>query len=99
MRKNAVAELALRDTVNFELLAKEAERLGYEKEPGVRQLVKGMIVQKLVHEKVDAQLPQLPKLTDALLKKGYSEQDVEKILGGNILRVMEAVERAKDLIK
>jgi len=37
----------------------------------------------------------LPKITDALLKKGYSEQDVEKILGGNILRVMEQVERAK----
>jgi membrane dipeptidase len=36
---------------------------------------------------------QLPKITDALLKKGYSEQDVEKILGGNLLRVMEAVER------
>ena len=37
----------------------------------------------------------LPKLTDALLKKGYSEPDVEKILGGNLLRVMEAVERVK----
>jgi len=37
----------------------------------------------------------LPKITDALLKKGYSEADVEKILGGNILRVMEAVERLK----
>jgi len=36
---------------------------------------------------------QLPKLTEALLAKGYSEQDVEKILGGNLLRVMEAVER------
>jgi len=36
---------------------------------------------------------QLPKLTDALLKKGYSDQDVEKILGGNLLRVMDAVER------
>jgi membrane dipeptidase len=35
----------------------------------------------------------LPKITDALLKKGYSEADVEKILGGNILRVMEAVEK------
>ena len=35
----------------------------------------------------------LPRLTDALLKKGYSEQDVEKILGGNLLRVMEQVER------
>src|SRR5262245_856750 len=36
----------------------------------------------------------LPRITDALLKKGYSEQDVEKILGGNILRVMDAVEKA-----
>jgi membrane dipeptidase len=35
---------------------------------------------------------QLPKITDALLKKGYSESDVEKILGGNTLRVMEQVE-------
>jgi membrane dipeptidase len=34
----------------------------------------------------------LPKITDALLKKGYSEADIEKILGGNILRVMEQVE-------
>jgi membrane dipeptidase len=38
----------------------------------------------------------LPKLTDALLKKGYSAQDVEKILGGNLLRVMEQVEKAKN---
>ena len=37
---------------------------------------------------------QLPKITGALLKKGYSEQDVTKILGGNLLRVMEAVEAA-----
>jgi membrane dipeptidase len=36
----------------------------------------------------------LPKITDALLKKGYSEADVTKILGGNLLRVMEAVEHA-----
>ena len=35
----------------------------------------------------------LPKLTDALLKKSYSEVDIQKILGGNILRVMEQVER------
>jgi membrane dipeptidase len=37
---------------------------------------------------------QLPKITDALLKKGYAEKDVTKILGGNILRVMEEVTRA-----
>lgn len=35
----------------------------------------------------------LPKITDALLKKGYSEDDVKKILGENILRVMAEVER------
>ncbi len=37
----------------------------------------------------------LPRITDALLKKGYSEPDIEKILGGNILRVMEQVENLK----
>ena len=35
----------------------------------------------------------LPKITDALLKKGYSEGDVRKILGENTLRVMTEVER------
>ena len=36
----------------------------------------------------------LPKLTEALMAKGYSAADVTKILGGNILRVMEQVEKA-----
>ncbi len=36
---------------------------------------------------------QLPKITTALMAKGYSAADVEKILGGNILRVMEQVEK------
>jgi len=35
----------------------------------------------------------LPRITDALLKKGYSERDVEKVLGENVLRVMAQVER------
>jgi membrane dipeptidase len=35
----------------------------------------------------------LPRITDALLQKGYSEQNIDKILGGNLLRVMEQVER------
>jgi membrane dipeptidase len=34
----------------------------------------------------------LPKITDALLKKSYSEGDVKKILGENTLRVMSEVE-------
>jgi membrane dipeptidase len=36
---------------------------------------------------------QLPKITEALLRKGYPDTDIRKILGGNILRVMEEVER------
>jgi membrane dipeptidase len=35
----------------------------------------------------------LPKITEALLWKGYSEDDVKKILGENTLRLMEDVER------
>ncbi len=35
----------------------------------------------------------LPRLTEALLRKGYSESDIRKILGGNVLRVMEEAER------
>jgi membrane dipeptidase len=37
----------------------------------------------------------LPRLTEALLSKGYREEDIEKILGGNLLRVMEATEKVK----
>lgn len=36
---------------------------------------------------------ELPNLTKELLRRGYSEQDIDKILGGNILRVMEQVEQ------
>jgi membrane dipeptidase len=35
----------------------------------------------------------LPNLTKELLRRGYSEQDIDKILGGNILRAMEEVEK------
>ena len=35
----------------------------------------------------------LPKITQALLDRGYSESDIHKILGGNLLRVFGEVER------
>jgi membrane dipeptidase len=35
----------------------------------------------------------LPKITEALLAKGYSELDVTNILGGNLLRLMARVEQ------
>jgi membrane dipeptidase len=41
----------------------------------------------------------LPKITDALLKKGYSENDVRKILGENILRVLEENRKISEQIK
>jgi membrane dipeptidase len=34
-----------------------------------------------------------PHITYHLLKRGYSEKDIKKILGGNILRVMEEVQK------
>jgi membrane dipeptidase len=36
---------------------------------------------------------ELPNLTAELLRRGYTVEDVSKILGGNVLRVMEEVER------
>ena len=41
----------------------------------------------------------LPRITDALLRKGYSEGDVQKILGGNMLRLMQDVEAASNSMK
>jgi membrane dipeptidase len=40
-----------------------------------------------------ADVAQLPNLTVELLRRGYSESDIDKILGGNMLRVMEEVEK------
>jgi membrane dipeptidase len=36
---------------------------------------------------------EFPNLTKELLRRGYSEEDVDKILGGNVLRLMEQVEQ------
>ena len=38
----------------------------------------------------------LPKITGELQRRGYSDQDVTKILGGNLLRVMEQTELRRD---
>ena len=37
----------------------------------------------------------LPKITNALLKAGYSEADIQKIWSGNVLRVLKAAEDGK----
>jgi len=48
---------------------------------------------------INGQLPQgidspadLPKITAALMARGYSAEDCRKILGGNLLRVFREVE-------
>ena len=41
----------------------------------------------------------LPKITAALLDKGYSEQDVKNILGENILRLLEKVDAVGKTIR
>jgi membrane dipeptidase len=38
----------------------------------------------------------LPKITAELQRRGYSDRDVTKILGGNLLRVMEQTELKRD---
>ena len=37
----------------------------------------------------------LPKITEALMRKGYSDNDIRKILGENLLRVMEQAEKIR----
>ncbi|HSM84893.1 MAG TPA: membrane dipeptidase, partial [Candidatus Limnocylindrales bacterium] len=34
----------------------------------------------------------LPRITEALLQRGYNREDIDKVLGGNFLRVMRQVE-------
>ncbi|WP_067726065.1 dipeptidase [Oceanobacillus damuensis] len=40
----------------------------------------------------------LPKITDELLNRGYSNEDIEKILGKNTLRLLMDVEKAAELV-
>jgi membrane dipeptidase len=40
-----------------------------------------------------ATVADLPNLTVELMRRGYSEADIDKILGGNMLRIMEKVEK------
>ena len=40
-----------------------------------------------------------PKLTEELLRRGHSESDVQKILGGNVLRVLRTAEEVADRLR
>jgi len=41
----------------------------------------------------------LPRITQGLLDRGYSEEDIRKILGGNVLRVFGEVERVSQAMR
>jgi membrane dipeptidase len=41
----------------------------------------------------------LPKITEALLRKGYSDSDVRKILGENTLRILEQAEHVSRILQ
>jgi membrane dipeptidase len=41
----------------------------------------------------------LPKITEALLQRGYSPGDVKKILGENMLRVFRNVEQVRSEVQ
>ncbi len=40
-----------------------------------------------------------PRLTEELLRRGYSEADVHKVLGGNILRAFREAGRVADRLR
>jgi membrane dipeptidase len=41
----------------------------------------------------------LPKITEALYQRGYKAADIQKILGGNLMRVFSEVEKTAKLIQ
>ena len=85
------ANQALTETITFELLAAEAEKLGYLDDPEIVQMAKSMAVQKLVAEKVDRQLKKTP-LTEEQLKAYYDAHPEEfskpTLAKGRVLMVL-----------
>jgi alpha-beta hydrolase superfamily lysophospholipase len=68
-------------------LAKWMDAVGIDRASFVGHSMGGYIVADL------ASVAHFPNLTAELRRRGYAEEDIEKILGGNILRVMEEVEK------
>lgn len=68
---------------SFRLEAEEKIRERKDDFDGVTRLPRGL-----------EDCSKLPDLTRAILERGYSEVDVRKILGGNLLRVFREVQMA-----
>lgn len=69
-------DMAVRDAVNFEILAEEAKRLGYFDAPEIQQMVKSLAVQKLVKERVDKK-HEATVLSEADLRGYYDAHQAE----------------------
>ena len=70
------AQEALEDVVTFELLAAEAKNLGYDQNPDIVEQIKRMMVQRLVADKIDKELPRTILTEDEL--KGYFDSHPEE---------------------
>ena len=61
--------------------------------PAAGMTMVGVITGGIVAVKVGLETAAgLPSITRTLLERGYSREDIGKILGGNLLRVFEAVQ-------
>lgn len=65
-------------------------RAGRDARPGLRSVLGGIDIHDEQLEGF-AGIHHLPRVTQALLDRGYAEDDVAKVLGGNFLRVFETV--------
>ena len=91
------AERALRETIDFEVLAAEAEKAGYFADPDIVRTIKSMAVQKLVAAKVDRVNP--PELLTEEQLSAYYKDHVDEftrpaIAKGRVLMVRKDREGA-----
>ena len=79
--KSPARRRELLDTlIRFELLAQEAERLGLDERPEIRQSQKQMMIRQLIREVLPERLPKLEEITDEDLRAAYEarRQDYER---------------------
>ncbi len=55
------------------------------------QSIVGVATDPTIYPKDLESITKLPMVTRGLVHRGYSDSDIEKILGGNFLRVFETV--------
>ena len=106
IRDAETAERALRETIDFEVLAAEAEKAGYFADPDIVRTMKSMAVQKLVAAKVDRVNP--PELLTEEQLSAYYKDHVDEftrpaIAKGRVLMVRKdrdgAVGKAEEIEK